>query len=388
MSFPDDEKLPELIPLDVSKLPAPAGLTNCNAVCYMNAVLQAVGSLTGFRNFILTGKSDDNVNKALRGYFEKGDQNLGNKIAPEFAKHSNLSTLSSIVAMCRNDKAFREKMGDSIKAIEADIESDKDYRTIAKDMFSLPDFNKIVDPIVKLASKHSTSKVEWEGNGWQDSQEALIHLLEATGADKARIFRLSYDTLFKCTQCGLLKMTETSKSARPQDSVYLYGGVYDELFSNESRRRFDKGVDEETLRTSVLSRYVWYTSSDIENSQEKYGYTCPTCNMKPKKLQKVRKLSQINSVICIFMPQFRNRKKAIPLTPFIKIQAPTPKDQPPKWHHYRFVSQVEYTGGHYFAHALRNDGKVYCLNDNSVRPSKLESTLQTVLAFYHYDGTR
>ncbi len=372
--------------LELAKLSPAVGFNNCGAVCYMNAEAQALLSCSSFNNFVSSPDAIKSpVTAAFANHLKNGGNNLGNQLAPEFARHSNMSTLSSIIAMWRNDEKFKKAMGQTGEFL-ARFPKERDPMDIARELFSSTEFGSMVDPLIKTAASHGKGKVLWEGNGWQDSQEAMIHILEATGADKSQLFRLDYDTFFKCMDCGYLTITETSESARPQDCVYLHGETYDAQFSRASLQNFTKSLNDEDMRTEVLSRCVWWANDLIENSQ-KYSWICPKCEKPPKMITKARKLSRVNSIICIFMPQFKNRKKAIPLTKYIRIPAAHKPDRSEQTHYYRFVSQVEYTGGHYYAHALRNDDKVYCLNDSSVRPSNLDSTLQTVLAFYHYEKT-
>lgn len=57
---------------------------------------------------------------------------------------------------------------------------------------------------------------------------------------------------------------------------------------------------------------------------------------------------------------------------------------------YNLVGQVEHagtlSGGHYWAHGLRADGRVYLLNDTGVSPSFFTPTPNTYIVAYHYAG--
>ena len=328
----------DIEPYDPGLAPAPFGLANTGATCYLNAFLQALASCTAFTRAV-----------------------LGN--GPYMGR---TATGAAVYAYVAAYAAADAKGGRALAAPQCEMASAGILRALVAD----------------LAARRPSVRF---GGGQESASEALHHILdmlepppaaERAGAPLtgpiARLFLHRYRSTGICSQCRAV--VSTTEDYAVNINLFHLTAAHDTpaTFSEAVRRH-----------ETVVPDYAC----------EACARTAAAAGVTPQRTQlvSIRRLTMAPELlVCAFNIYAEHRAHYFP------GQLEFPAEGGGRLG-YRLVAQVEHagalTGGHYWARGLRRedgpDGprlRPYELNDSSVGAAAFGPAPSTYLVFYHCTG--
>jgi ubiquitin C-terminal hydrolase len=221
---------------------------------------------------------------------------------------------------------------------------------------------ELFEELKKIRSKKTTPETLWLkvlsaaskrddkirfNRGQQDANEGF-HLLADNISGIEDYFRLHTRNKIVCAKCG------SEKIIRHSDFFFKIGSVPPNYTMNEFIRKHKSVVE---------------------------SYRCEKCGDRGKKEQ-ITSLAFIPTIFTILFEKYDGKKK-IDYPKILKFPTFNGKEI-----RHVLVATSEHSGtmsgGHYWANCLRQEGWVR-LNDSQITPiSKIESTQNTYLCFYHF----
>lgn len=354
----------------------PFGLHNTGAICWMNSLFQAMGSITEFNELLLRYESE----------FEKRD----NKTALVYIKMLNKETLmnsntqntdvyqtNNYSTLLLNELLEVNKLKELEKCIASLVpfplnSNELKYMLFAnrvlqnneqtkfKNAPQIGKINKYIQLIEQNEVLQRSLKLYKDLNqehlsfGQNSSSEGFVKLIEKLNCEPIEnMFNVRYLMKIQCPNC---KQTVSEKR---DHSCHI------ELF------------DQVNLQTEQeFVNFIHAHESEIDE------YTCEKCNVKNKKIKKIEKLRMLREcVVFIFNKYYRKTNRWYPQ----KFQIEKPNN---KFRRYELMATVEHSGGlhggHYWARGKRN-GVWYNFNDSHVQKisnNVAEPTSATYMIFY------
>jgi ubiquitin C-terminal hydrolase len=112
------------------------------------------------------------------------------------------------------------------------------------------------------------------------------------------------------------------------------------------------------------------------------GYNCPSCNADSVcRIYSLKRIPEI--VFCSFNIYYQYGRKIRYFPPYLEFETGNDEGK----YFFKLIGQIEHSGslngGHYWAKGLRQDDKVYDLNDMGFALSSFQSTPHTYMVIYH-----
>lgn len=218
---------------------------------------------------------------------------------------------------------------------------------------------KVFDEFIKIlrATDKGKTKIagaEYKfGSGQEDASEGFELFIDALGAPPAlqNLFEQRYLSTIQCMNCR--RVCSETKIAMHMIDISA----------------------KELVDSELTMKYILEQAPPIDGE-----FVCKICGTKGEKMQ-TRKLVCAPEVFVIQFKKYEGKWEA-KCPDILKIPMRDGVSQ-----EYKMVSLTEHaggqTGGHYWAHALRGDGKVYRLDDSTVGNSSFNPSGNTYLIWYH-----
>lgn len=203
------------------------------------------------------------------------------------------------------------------------------------------------------------------GRGQECATEMLVHVLDNISQHASknvihRLFKNRYRRTFHCSACQESTKLDGCDEAYNLDLFYMDGVSTDEEFNK------------------LITRHT----VDITD------FICPKCEVQTKKSYMTYVLTMLPEIIyCAFnlFTEYGGSRKIRIIPETLKFPEIDGGEMM-----FKKIAQIEHSGsmhgGHYWSKCLRNDEKIYKINDNSYSLSTMDSNENIYIVVYHYVG--
>lgn len=309
-------------PYNEELISLPFGLQNTGVLCYFNSFLQALCSCSSFTSAVL--KHREYLSKTRTGI-----------AVTEFVdSYSNSNSPNSLISL------------QILRALCADLKERRPNTPF--------------------------------GTGQESAHEVFILLLDMM------------EDPSKSSKNGIITSIES-----PITKLFLHKGMWNSFCKNCNKivsKDVDYGVIFDMHHIDHIEQDKLKTPADFSNLIRQHSsvvsdYRCEQCNHKGNSLRfyDLRRIPEI--IFCSFnvYQEYGGRRYKRYIPPYLEL----PSSEAGKKHKFKLVSQIDHSGslfgGHYWAHSLRKDGKVYLLNDSQVMQcNNFQSSKDTYIVVYHF----
>jgi ubiquitin C-terminal hydrolase len=328
---------------DAAVVPRPFGLRNSGSICYLNAFLQALASCSAFtravtRNadYVSQTRTGRAVLAFVRGFLAAREAGPAEAVgaATRVADHSVAVSAAFVADLAERRPEFRFQFGTRQESASEAFE-------LLLDMLEPP------GP---------------EGDRGLRADMETVTFRAAVESPITRLFLHRYRCDLRCRRCRGVVSSLT-------DHAIIFN-----LFHIDSMRRPPATPEE-------FSKAVQVQASGMDD------YACPACKT-PTPALRAYCLTMVPEIVVVGFNQYvgyggQARARYFPN----HLKFPATDDDSLV---FRIVGQVEHSGGleggHYWARALRADGRSYILNDMSTGAAPFAPTAGTYMVLYHYAG--